>query len=386
MSSIVWPELITVLRTHIYMYLGISIGKVGRLLGIFSLRKVPVQETKVIIEAGSNGWKAVFFEELRESLCEYLTPEAVVCSSIDREKSYLYQALSKLNSERPTHYCFDPRTGPQKSFRTLMNSCILIFFLGLWRITPIVILTDASIRLWRYQAFLLTGSSGLVITFLDAQSMGALFPHKRVIGPSFIPISRKTCESLKLYNKSATQSDIDFTEVYFLGSLYSERKNFLSNLESELRAIDSKVRLNIEEKSSDISSIDYWKKITSHKCVVTTTFQYYSDKYPTDRINIDQMVFRISETLAAGKLLFCTSVPGMSKYFLEDQHFVSYRTSSEAASKMHYYSEHPSEAHKIALKGQNKYQELATESTFWVDIDKMLISKNTRPLLFQSNA
>ena len=365
------------------MYLGIAIGKSGGLLGVLSLRKRLVQETKVVIEAGSDGWKAVFFEELRDSLCEYLTPEEVVCSTIDRKKNYLRQALSKLKSERPTHYCFDPRTGPQSAASTMVNSCVLIFFLGLWKITPIVILTDASIRLWRYQAFLLTGSSGVIITFLDTQSMGALFTHKRVIGPSFMPISSKTIESLDLHNKNINQNDFDFTEVYFLGSLYDTRKNFLTDLESELRTSNSKVQLIIEEKSSDISSVDYWKKIASHKCVVTTTFQYHTSNYPTDRIYINQMVFRISETLAAGKLLFCTNVPGMNKYFLEDHHFVSYRTSSEAASKMHYYSEHPNEASEIALNGHNRYRELVTESSFWVGVDKMLESSKTRSLLFR---
>lgn len=381
MSLIVFTEMLTIIRTWLSMCLGIAIGKSGKLLGVFNSRKRPVQKTKVLIEVGNNGWKAVFFEELRDSLSDYLSHEKVACSSIDRDKNYLRQALFALGRERPTHYCFDPRTGPQNSFRSLINTSILMFCLGFWNITPIVILADASVRLWRYQAFLLTGSSGVVITFLDTQSMGALFPHKRIIGPSFMPISLKRLASLDHQNEVVCQDNFGFTKVYFLGSLYSERKTFLNNLESELIARGSKVQLIIEEKSSDISSENYWKNITSHNCLITTTFQYHSSNYPTDRVYIDQMVFRISETLAAGKLLFCSNVPGMNKYFLEDDHFVSYRSSSEAASKIQYYSEHPTEAHKIALNGRKRYRELVEESTFWADIDKILTSKpNKAPL------
>jgi hypothetical protein len=374
-SSLVCTEYFTIIRTRLFLRLGIIIQKFGRLVGMLSLRNKAVPNTKVLIEAGSLGWEAVFYEELRDSLIDYLSVEMVACSCIDRSRNYLRQSIRMLRKEKPTHYCFDPRTGPQTRFRSLMNTSIVMFCLGFWNITPIVVLSDASIRLWRYQAFLLTGSSGLVVTFLDPQSMGPLFPHERVIGPSFMPISLKRLDSLDHLEGAISQKSFNFAHIFFLGSLYSQRVAFLHNLNSELQVRQSKVQLIVEEKSPNISSDNYWNKIASYPCLITTTFQNNPSNYSTDRIYIDQMVFRISETLAAGKLLFSSDVPGMHKYFVENYHFVSYASISDATDKIIYFSEHPAEAIKIALEGRMRYRELVEKSTFWIEIDKLLIKK-----------
>ena len=170
--------------TKFFTKSGIVIWKSSQLVASFKYRKGAPRETKVLIEAGSPAWQAVFHQELRDSLIDYLSCENVACTSINKDKGYLWQAIKTLRREKPTHYCYDPRTGSQSFYRSQIDVLILAFCLGLWSITPIVILTDASVRMWRYQAFLLTGLSGVVITFIDSQSMGSLFPHKRIIGPS----------------------------------------------------------------------------------------------------------------------------------------------------------------------------------------------------------
>lgn len=376
-SSIMWIEKLTIFKTRIFMNLGIFTRQFGRVSGIFTFRRNTFSKSKVLLEAGIRGWESVFFIELRDSLIDYLAEGNVVCSRIDKSKSYLRQAIYGLRHEKPTHYCFDPRTGAQTRLRALLETSILMFCLGFWNVTPIVILTDGSTRLWRYQAFLLTGSSGVIVTFLDSESMGPLFTHKRVIGPIFMPVSLKRLAFLDHQIETMDQEISNLDHIFFLGSLYSQRIAFLNNLESELLSRQSKVKLIVEEKSSNISIENYWQKIASHMSLITTTLQEQSSYYIMDRLYIGQMVFRISEALAAGKLLFCPNVAGMSRYFEEGIHFVSYTSFSDAADKIIFMSDHPAVAIKIATQGRNRYRKFTEESAFWRSVDQLLAVKLT---------
>lgn len=371
-------ECLVILNTKILMNLGRLIRRLGQTIGAFLTKKNTFSKPKVLIEAGAQGWNSVFFVEFRESLKDYLSNAEISTSSINKNKVYVWQAVNSLKKEKPSHFCFDPRTSSQKPMQALVDTTILLFCLGLWNITPIVILTDGSIRLWRYQAFLLTGSSGVVVTFLDAPSMGGLFPHSRVIGPSYMPISLKRLEWIDEQNLVTKQSELDFNEIFFLGSLYPKRSTTLENLQSELIARGSNVAIVIEEKSINTSIEDYWGKINSHFSLITTTQQQPSPSYQMDRVHIDQMVFRISEALASRKLLFCPNVLGMSRYFLEDVHFVGFESIADAADKIDYMFEHPNLAREIAFRGGERFREVTQGRVFWDEIDRLLDSKLLR--------
>jgi len=329
------------------------------------------KKTKVLLEAGTVGWESVFYSELRESLQDYTTAETIEISQIDRDRAYLPQVIRKLNSEKPTHFCIDPRTGSQKSFRALCESFVLVAILGFLKINPIVILTDASIRRWRIQSIILTANIGVIVTFLEVKGMGGLFTHKRVIGPIVMPISEKRLSYLDERNKIQEKNGATDNSVFFIGSLYPKRSDFFEVLNQELQNINSKMQVVFENKSAKVSAEDYWNRISSSKFLITTTFQQENSLFKMDRIDLNQMVFRISEVLAAGKLLFCTDVPGIEEFFQKGIHFVNFTTPEEAARKIDYYSLHVDLAQRIATNGRDKIGELISKKEFWKAIDLM---------------
>jgi hypothetical protein len=376
-SSTQCNESFTVLKTKFFMRLGMVLGQVGALFSKIPIALIPKSGTKVLIEAGKPGWESVFFVELRESLIDYLSMGKVESSTIDKNHGYLLQAIRGIIDAKPTHYCFDPRTGSQNRFRALFDTSILTFFLALRRVTPIVILTDGSIRLWRFQSFLLTGHQGLIVTFLDVNSMGPLFTHNRIIGPSLMPISQKRISTLSAVVTIEDNTPPDFKSIFFLGSLYPQRSEFLNELRGYMISRNCNVELIVEEKSIDVSIDSYWKKISLHSCLITTTMQQPSSKYLSDRLYVDQMVFRISEALAAGKLLICPRVPGMEKFFEENQHYVGYTSAADAADKIVSLSNNPEIRKRISAQGKQRYSELSAGHVFWEDINQKLSSRLT---------
>lgn len=361
-------------KTKMLMLIGILVRRTGSALSLKLICSNKGRQTKVLIESGSLGWESVFYSEFKASLREYIRSDHVAISTIDRSQGYLRQAIKNLHLEKPTHYCVDPRTGSQNPFHALLQTMILGFYLGYYNIVPVVILTDGSIRIWRYQSLMLTGDCGVIVTFLDVKSMGRLFTHSRVIGPLFMPISQSRLNILDERSQRTMVTRSTCNEIFFLGSLYPKRIIFFDNLNRELLRLNSKVQILIESKSSAISSEEYWDRITNSECLITTGFQHPNSNYKMDRLDVDQMVFRISETLAAGKLLFCTNIVGMENYFIDGVHFVGFSTFKDAAKKIDYYSRHPDLGREIARNGRRKLGELTMKNTFWGTIELSLVS------------
>lgn len=357
------------------MIIGILVRQIGFVLSGPNSYANKSRETKILVESGILGWESVFYSELLMSLQEYIDHESIAISVIDRNKNYLRQVRNRLKMEKLTHYCFDPRTGSQNTFQALLQSITLSFHLGYYRITPIVLLTDASLRNWRIQSLILTGSSGVIVTFLDPKSMGYLFTHRRVIGPVFMPISEKRLNFLGERNQDLSTRKAIRDEILFLGSLYPTRITFFENLNLELLRLKSTAKIVVESKSVDIDSEEYWNRISNFESLITTGFQFSNARYKMDYLDLNQMVFRISEALAAGKLLFCTNVTGMDNYFIDGTHFVGFDTLEVAASKIDFYSKNPQLGREIAETGRKRFEELMLNKTFWTSIDKMLKSK-----------
>jgi len=364
-----------ILRTKVFFWIGkITAGLASTTREIFkgkSTRRPPL----LVIEAGIIGWTSLFYSELYDSARDYLAPGRVIISTIDRSKNYSKQSLKFLLQERPTHFCFDPRTGSQKFLPAIFQTMALTFLISFLQISPIVILTDASVRLWRYQVFLLTAKSGIIVTFLDPKEMGNLIPHERIIGPMFMPISISTLNKLQPKAFSILESQDFESFIHFVGSLYPLRRQFLLEVNHYLSHLSSNREIVIDEKSEKISNHDYWTKLKSFKAVVTTTRQNTNPDYTQDRLDINQMVFRISESLAAGQLVFAEKVPGMEKYFIAGEDFVECNDSEDAATKIIHYFKNQSEAYKIAIKGHSKYAGFINDLVFWKTIDSVLHSK-----------
>jgi hypothetical protein len=373
--SISFKEIPTIFVSGFLIAHGILAHFLGQFLGAILKKPTLRCDSKVLIEAGQRGWDSVFFTELEFSLTEYLAAKNVERSVIEGDKSYLIQSITHLRTSRPSHFCYDPRSGSQNGFSALFEATVLTFFLGALGVTPIIILTDCSIRIWRYQALMLSGSSGVIVTFLDAASMGKLLPHRRVIGPSIMPISSKRLSFLEEQNETRSSNSENFRDIYFLGSLYPQRAEIINKLDLELKKRKSDAQFTIEEKSGEISADDYWKKIGLYSSLVTTTQQQRSSSYKMDRIDINQMVFRISEALAAKRLLYCTSVPGIEAFFLEGTHYIGFNSYLEAADKIENLIANPEIASLIAAQGGRRFRELINENFFWKEVDSKLHNK-----------
>ncbi len=127
------------------------------LLQLFLLNK-PNQnkKTKICIEAGEKGWEEIALQELYQSAIEYLGSENVEKLSIPKDKNYVKTVRDFINTHNITHYVYDPRTGDQRQIYGLFESFRISIILYWNNITPISILTDLSIRIWRAQSAILT--------------------------------------------------------------------------------------------------------------------------------------------------------------------------------------------------------------------------------------
>ncbi len=361
-----------IIRTKIFMYIGKALVFFAVVVGRLLYRKPLNQNVLLMIEAGKIGWTSVFYTELLRSAGDYLGPDQVVTSSIDRTKNYLAQSVRNIAKSRPTHFFYDPRTSSQNRSVAIFQTIVLTFTLTYFRITPIVILTDASVRQWRYQVFILTARDGVIVTFVDPKEMGDLFPHNRIVGPMFMPISIATLQNLAERRESSRLLAGDRNIVYFLGSLYSKRVDFFEKLQLCLSTIGSKVSIKTQSKSDDILPSGYWEKLLGADSIITTTFQQPEPKFIQDILGINQLVFRVSEALAAKSLLFSSSVIGMERYFKPGIDFVLYQDAEEAAKKIDFYFTNKDLAIKILEQGHRTYRELIVNKEFWKRIDLYL--------------
>jgi hypothetical protein len=317
---------------------------------------------KIGIEAGVIGWESVFLNETYAALEEFVGRSVQVLPIvINREKSYSRQILPKLIRKKFSHFVFDVRTGSQSKLPGIAQSYLVLIICTLSGTTPLVILTDGSNRWHRYQASILTAKKGQIITFLEPDLMQPLFPHPRVVGPQIMPISSSTIDK---YSSMAAISDDDFRQLLFYGSVYPRRSDFLQSLRNYLDRTDSGITLEVVAKSRNEPNV-YWNQLAAQRVVITTTFQQYDGVTIFDRQDINQLVFRVSEGLAMGCLVFSMHVPGIEKHFKPGSHFVEFSTSEDLGNKLIYYSKNLQEANAIANDGHKIMRAYSKEGVFW---------------------
>ena len=321
-----------------------------------------ISTVKVGLESGKLGWDTVFIQELRESLLEQ--ESNVIAVTIDRDKHYLPQIIPTLCNNNFSSFIFDVRTGSQSHLSGILESLAVLLVCSIRQIIPIVILTDGSIRLHRYQASILTARNGQIVTFLEPELMAPLFPHKRVVGPQIMPISKKTIEK---YSRPKTISEEDFYNLAFQGSLYPRRLEFFQNLARYLQQQKTDIKVDLIAKKSG-NSTEYWEKLAAQKIVITTTFQQNDGVTVYDRQHINQLVFRVSEGLALGCLVFAMKTPGSEKCFLDGSDFVQFDDFKDLGDKLIYYSRNCHEANSIAKRGNETYMQHIQNGFFWQEI------------------
>lgn len=326
--------------------------------------------TVLCIEAGTKGWESIEYKEIYKSATEYMGEKRVVKFEVTGDKDYIRQLNEVIKSRSITHYLYDPRTGSQRYLRGLFQSLQVACILYRYRITPIVLLTDLSVRMWRCQAATVSSMSGLVVSFMSSQKVQRIFPHKRLIGPSLMPFSNETLNYLVNFYYNNSQKTRNYC-IRFTGSLYEPRTSFLNQLKDFLSRSGHEFEiLGRSIGSTRVSDEEYWKRLSSALIIITTADQMH--QRGTDWTWIPHLVYRYLEVLASGSLLMAPAVPGISRYFIPGVHFVPFTTVEDATENARYYLDHPVEAEKIARAGHAKAIHLIRSNSFWLQIDTAL--------------
>lgn len=323
------------------------------------------RETKLMLEAGARGWELLEYKELLASACEYLGDERVTKIIIDKGSSYPRQVYAAFNKHRPSHYLYDPRTGSENWAYGLLQAFGIGLLCTWYRVTPIVLLTDLSIRSWRAQSAVVSARSGVVINYMVPRAIAPIFPHRRLIGPHLMPLSVATFEAISL---SSNTNQNKPASVRFVGSLYEPRTTILNGIDQGLKERGYTLTLMGREfGSARCSDEEYWSRIQDAAIVVTTTEQIVGPR--SDWSWNTQLVYRFLEATACGVLLVAPEVPGAQRFFTPGEHYVAFSSAAEAVDRIAWYLEHPEERKGIALAGHRRARALVESRFYWTSID-----------------
>lgn len=330
--------------------------------------------TKIIIEAGIKGWESIEFKELQQSAIEYLSERQVVRLEINKDNSYIKQVLSALKRNRPSHFLYDPRTGSQNGYFGFIQAFTLAHIFLIYKITPISLLTDLSIRKWRLFSATVTAWDGITITFMHPKIMHPIFPHSRLIGPCLMPFSKKLLEKIELLRNESTDIKKNSSAI-FTGSLYEPRHTTLKNIQKNVAFLGGEFELlGRPIGSARVDDSTYWKRLINNGIIVTTATQI--SQPGTDMTWVPHLLYRYLEVLSCGSLLVAHNVPGINRYFVPGIHFIDFESEIEAAEKILLFQKNSELRNKISNQGYLKAKNLINSNIFWVSIDNALGNKS----------
>jgi len=337
--------------------------------GIFRKGSHRTVVTKLCIEAGVHGWDSIEFKELYASACEYFDTDNVEKIIVDKDAPYLTQVRQSIGVIKPTHYFYDPRTGSQNWIKGIWESFCISLFLNVNGIIPVVLLTDFGLRKWRAQSAVVTARRGVVITFIAAKEVSAIFPHHRIIGPSLMPLSLATLNLLdKLAKKRLEKSP---ARAIFVGSLYEPRTSILTSIAKGLKEHGHVLEIHGRKLGTPrISDQEYWTNIINASVIMTTSNQTEIDG--SDWTWVDHMVYRYLEVIVCGTLLVAPEIPGVKRYFTPGVHYAAFRNVNEAIEKIGHFLKNSAERKALAKHGNERARALVCARTFWTGIDAAL--------------
>jgi len=323
----------------------------------------------ICIEAGEGGWESIEFKELYKSACEYVGADQVVRFVVKRDVDYLEQLASLLRTHRVSHYLYDPRTGSQHWWHGLWQSLGVATLLQYRKVTPVVLLTDLSIRIWRAQASVVTARKGLVVSFMSPRVVHPIFPHSRLIGPCLMPFSMQTRDSLDSLISSRQGNAIP--QAIFTGSLYEPRTSILKEIESGVKAQGGHFEcLGRIIGTTRVADEEYWKRLVNADIVFTTSMQMIQSG--TDWVHIPHLLYRYLEVITSGSLLVAQEVPAVRRFFIPGVHYIAYTNSQDAIDKIIFYLKNKKDRETIAIQGKKRADSLLNSRFFWLSIDTCL--------------
>jgi hypothetical protein len=325
--------------------------------------------TSLCIEAGKPGWNSIEFKELYSSACEFLGPDQVHKVVINKEENYLLQITKALDTIRPTHYVFDPRSGSQEWGLGLWQAFRLSFLFASRGIIPIALLADYPVRQWRTKTAVVTARRGLTVAFMPPRCVRSSFPHSRLIGPSLMPLSEETLTALN--NTFDKRVEPLPPCAVFAGSLYEPRATILKAIKAGLieRGFDLDMR-GRDPGAPRSPDSDYWARLINAPIVVTTAD--HAEAQGADPMTIRHLVYRYIEATACGTLLVAPAVPCIERYFTPGRHFVAFESVADAVDVIEYYLQNPEERARIANQGRQRAHALVRARTYWTSIDVAL--------------
>ncbi len=325
------------------------------------------------IEGGSAGWEIIELIELASSAEEYLGAGCVHRIVVQSRDEYKQTVRKGMDSVRPTHYLYDPRTGSQHWFYGPWEALVVGFMAARRDVIPIGWLTDLPIRRWRLQVAIVTAVTGVTITLMNASQVAGMFPHRRLTGPSMMPLSEATLElleSLRSAHDEAAATD-SLPRAIFSGSLYEPRTSSLIAIRDGLRAngLDLEI-LSRELGGPRVPNDTYWKRLTDADIVVTTADQVFGPGI--DETGLPHLIYRYTEALAAGALLIAPSVPAVERFFEPGKHFIPFDSTKTAVALIAYYLENHELRRRIARQGHARVAQLIRARACWLTIDAAL--------------
>jgi hypothetical protein len=330
----------------------------------YLLSKKPKLVTSVAIESGKVGWTHVYFEELAGSAGDFFGVEQIHRQVIDRDAPYFPQFAANQLEQNPSLLIIDVRTPTQTWPAALWETFRMSHQLLRQGITPLVVLTDAYYRRHRWQSAVLTAYHGSVVTFSAKEIVRKIFPHNRLAGALFMPISRERLKWIEV-QKSARKSERATPKITFIGSMYSPREEFLNLVSQRLNALGLELEINGDKAGT--SNDQYWEKLLDADIVLTTTLQGPPKKI-LDWVWVRQAVFRYSETLACGSALVAGPVDGGFSYFRDKVDFFEFESVDQCVQALHELATDPKRRAQISHQGHSRVKDYVEQGTFWRDV------------------
>jgi hypothetical protein len=335
----------------------------------FSSNNSESKGSVLAIESGCKGWGLIEYEELLASAEEFFESENVVKVTIESPKSYLSTVKMALNDERITHYFFDPRTGSQNIFLSLMQTFLLAVMLQRRGIIPIARITDLPFIRWRYQCILLTSINGVCVTVMSRKSIGRRIPHDRIVGPALMALSKSRLT--KLVSERQKFDPTTNPLVVFVGAMYEPRASFITELKKELNDRSIEIQLFTRELGEQRSTSEiYWNRLLTADIVFTTAFVLYERGMEhNDELHLG---YRYAEACAAGALLVAQNVDGLESVLVSGRDFLSYESVIDAANQIEKACKDKKLLSEIAKNGTAAITREVMGDTYWLNIDKVL--------------
>lgn len=322
----------------------------------------------VALESGVVGWTHVYFEELWASAAEYVGgEERLVRAVVDRDAEYLPQFRAWVADSRITHAVVDVRTGPQSFWAALRASAAIAWTLRRRSVVPIIVLPDAGVRLHRHCAAILTMHGGVVLTFMDDRLVRRAFPHRRIVGPLPMPVSKARLESLRRMRENAHERVVPV--VRFVGGDYEPRRTFVDELTALLGARG--IVLDVNRDKAGTTNDEYWELLATCDVMVTTVMQGLP-RDTQDWIWVPQLVFRCIEALAAGAALCSPEVPGGERWYVPGVDFVPFGSLDDAADVIERIVRDPAELARLRAAGLRTATRIIDEQAFFSAADAVL--------------